>query len=457
MVARWVRRAVAILGLLASLYGAVYGQHVVGAWAAGTQCAGRHDVTFTGMADAATQQVVLRVACITSTLRGLVAHTPVQVRLVNASTMRATVDDLMRRDASTQELARSAAALQLLGALSSMSAISAIASSKYNPDTAAEYDLYNKTLYVQTGGAKFTPLDLAVICHEYERALQDQYVDLNALLSDSTVAGLHNTDARLAREAVTEGDAFTTMLSYVATFNARQKLAFTQELQRAGQATSSDYLHDEVGFPASQGTTFITALRDAAAKGKHGAAARQAAGNGAVNQALRNPPASTAEVLDPTRYLRHTNADGPALPEPAVALGTGWTVTDSDVLGAYGIDDLLQEHADAHSPTAQAADQAAAGWQADRWVAYQHGRQSLLIWHLRFASSAAAGSFIRALSDYTAARFHTSIKAQPQLDWGTTAYALCVRQRGAEVAVAMASDRGLLPQCEQALKTLGFT
>jgi hypothetical protein len=454
MAARWARKIVVILVLVVSLYGGAYGRHVPGTSAASKPCAGRHDVAFAGKTDAATQQAVLAVACATSTVRGLVAHTPVAVRLVDAATMSATVKALMARDTVTQALAQSETTLQMIGAITSTNALSSVAGSTYNPDAVAQYDPYHKTLYVQATRGHFTPLDLAVISHEYVRALQDQYFDMATLLSAGESGMSRNIDQQLAREAVAEGDAVTTMLSYAAaSFDAQQKLQFTQQLQRT-QPSTSDFLHDIVGFPAALGFTFVSALRNGAAKGKQGSAAQQAAGNNAVNQALRNLPTSTAEILDPTRYQQHSA--GSAVPAPTVSLGAGWTAVGSDVLGAYGIDDLLQEHATDHSPTVQAADQAAAGWQSDRWVLYQHAKQSLITWHLRFTSTGAANSFIRALADYTGARFHATVKAQPQIDWGTGGYVLCVRQRGSEVAVAMASDKSMLPQCAQALKALGF-
>ncbi|HWE62989.1 MAG TPA: hypothetical protein VHB98_14850 [Chloroflexota bacterium] len=371
--------------------------------------------------------------------------------------MSAMVHGLMQRDAASQALTSSATALLLLGALSSKDALSTIAGSGYNPNTVAEYDLYHKILYVQATKGRFTPLDLAVISHEYERALQDHYFNLGALLTDSGNASSHNADARLARAAVVEGDAFTTMLSYAATFDSRQRLQFTQQLQRSAQPAASDYLHDAIGFPASQGTTFVTAIRAAAAKGKMSAAARQAAGNNAVDQALRAPPASTAQVLNPALYLQHTTSHEAPLPVPDAPLGAGWMKVDSDVMGAYGIDDLLQEHAAAHSATAQAADQAAAGWQSDRWVVYQRNKDTVLVWYLRFSSAGAATSFVHALTDYTAARFHTTLMAQSRLDWRTTGYAMGVRQHNVEIAVAIGSDKALLSQCDQALKALGFS
>jgi hypothetical protein len=369
--------------------------------------------------------------------------------------MSAIARALGQRDGEYRALEQTAPALQLLGALSPSDNIKTISDTKYNPSAVAQYNQYDKVLYIRSAQGKFSPLDLAVISHEYERALQDQYFNLTALLSDPGPGPVHNSDARLAREAVVEGDAFTSMLGYAdATFSRQQMLQFSQQLQRSSGPSNTDFLQDLVGFPAAQGTTFVAALRTAA--GKHGASSKATLANAAVDQALRNPPTSTAEVMNPALYTAHATSTPLPAPKSPAGLGTPWVEESSDVLGAFGIGDLLQRNEPAHAAAAQAAMQAAAAWQGDRWVLYHRGTQSLLFWRLHFSNAAAALSFVRALTGFMGGRFHTIIKATPRVDWQTSGFALSIRQRSGDVAVAMAPDKSLLPDCEHMLNASGF-
>lgn len=456
MRARMARRSAAILGLLLGLCLAdALPQHAL--LAAKDPCSGRRDVAIAATADAATQRTVLAVACATAGVRGLIARTPIIVRLVDGATLSATVKAIMRRDEASRPTASTTAALGLLGALNPGDDLAAIDGSGYSLSTAAQYSTSDKTLYVRAANGKFSLLDLAVLSHEYVRALLDQYFNLQSLLNDSGSTRTFNSDARLARQAVVEGDAFATMLAYAnATFDRHQLFQFNQQLQRSTGNSPNDYAHDRLGFPATQGTTFINTIKTAAAQGKRTSADRQAAGNAAANQVLRDPPDSTAEVLHPDLYLAHRADPAQAVSVPEVDLGAAWSEQQSDVMGAFGIGDLLIQHGLTHGQIAQAAQQAASRWLGDRWVVYQHGSDTMLIWRARFISAADAQSFVNAFAGYTGSRFHTTIAPGARLDWHADRYAMSVRQRGADIVVAIGSSKDLLTETGEAVTLLGF-
>lgn len=443
------RRALAILGLLVCQLAVHPGYAATAAPA--SACAKRHDLIFTNPALAPLQAAISGIACHTSLVRGLDPRRPVTVRVVDAAAMRARVAQISTQDATSRPAAGDVSALQLLGVPVSAEAIMAVGRTRYTLDTAAQYDAQAQMLLIRSTGAALTPLDQALVARQYEYAMLDQNFGLAALLSSGGSGAARNSDLLLARQALVEGDVYTTMIAYAsATFSAQDQLRFTQQLQRSSSTPIIDFLHDQIGFPASQGATFVQALITTAKQGKRGAAAAQAA-NDALNQAFRNPPASTTEVLNPAMYLAHAQVT-PIVP-PLTDLGTEWSQSSSDVLGGFGINELLGNKAQSKAQS-QAAEQAANHWTGDRWIVYQRGNDTMMTWRTRFASAADAQSFSSALVGYTGTRFHTKLSVQLPFNWATASNAMSIRQRDTEVVVAIGSNKDLLSQATHITSTL---
>jgi hypothetical protein len=395
----------------------------------------------------------MAIACMTSVVRGLTARQPITVRIVDDTALRAEITQLTQADVASQPINGTEIAMRLLGALSPNEDLATIRRSKYNLDTSAQYDIRTKILYVKATTGHYSPLDQAIIAHEYTYALQDQFFNLSNLLKDGSSAMGYNSDALLARQAMVEGDAFNTMLTYATTTYSRQQmLQFNQQLQRSDNASNppQDYPDDQIGFPATQGTAFIRAIMSAAQHGKQGNAAKNAANN-AINHTFADPPDSTDEVLNPTLYLQHAGDADAGMAAPIVNLGAGWQPLENDVFGSFGIVDLLGQH-DAHSPAILAS----TDWQADRYEVYQHGNDTALLWRVHEATTAGAQAFVQALVSYTAKRFHVTLSAQSSFGWHTSGYALAIKLHGTDIAVGIASNQDLLDMLNQALSALGF-
>jgi hypothetical protein len=422
--------------------------------AGGSPCGGRHDVVFATHDYAPAQPKVAAIACATEGVRGLTASRPIVVRLVDAADLRSEATLIRKRDVAAESLDATSRALVLLGALSPDQSLSQIRSSQYSGNTAAQYDIQSKILYVRADKPPYTPLDRALISHEFTLALLDQHFNLSTLVGPHKDAGGWNFDAQLAGEALVEGDAYTTMLNFAATTFSRQDLVlFNQQLQRPSNPPP-DFAHDQIGFPAAQGTNFVRAVMQAASTGKHGDAARKAA-NEALDTALRHPPTSTSEILSPAEYMQHSTSAAAAETVDPLDLGPQWTEVDSDVMGAFGINDLLSLDGP-KSPRTQAAALAGSTWQSDRWVVYKDGSASLMVWKADFTTVAGAQAFVRALSSYTGARYHTTLADKAPMSWHTKGYAIAVRADRTRVAVAMSSNAQLLDLLIQGLALLGF-
>lgn len=443
MFARTTRRVVVLLGLCLGLLYCMLPSQPAPALAAAGACVSTRVVSFPATPPKGVRKLLTDIACATSSVRNLLPHTPVAVLVVDAATLRGILAQVMQQDAATRPLDGTTLALQLLGGLSPKADLAKIRQTIFDPDTIAQYDWRTKVLYVRQSST-YSALDRAVIAHGYAYALEDQAVNLAAFLTDNGDAILHNSDAQLARAALVEGAALTTMQAYAqATFTKQELFQFSKQVQGGTGASNSDLAHDEVGFPVAYGPTFVRAIMQAAAQGKSKAAVSVAA-NASIDQALRNPPDSTAEILNPTLYLRH--APTVSITSPSVSLGSTWGAVDSDVLGAYGIGDLW----DGGSQKA-AATQASATWQGDRWTVYRKAHDAVLIWHARFANVADAQSCVHALIGYTATRFHATLPIAGQVIWATAGYALVARQNGSDVWAGLASSKDLLPELQRAL------
>jgi hypothetical protein len=130
-------------------------------------------------------------------------------------------------------------------------------------------------------------------------------------------------------------------------------------------------------------------------------------------------------------------------------------MVNSDVLGAFGIDDLFSQR-NVPTATAQEADRAALAWQGDRWVIYQNKGKAVLVWRAHFDSKVGVDAFERALLAYTADRFHATLSGAAPVDWHTRGFAMSLRDHDADVAVSMGSSADLQSICVEAVSQLGF-
>jgi hypothetical protein len=211
------------------------------------------------------------------------------------------------------------------------------------------YDPKSKELYVR--GTTLTPYAREVVVHELTHALQDQHFGLwRPELTQSD-------DERFAAfQAVYEGDARNVEDQYVAS----EPLADQQAAQKQDSAGSSGVsnvpkvLLELVGFPYSAGPQFVKAVL--AAKGQQG-----------LDDAFNTPPTTTAQILDPSRFLAAQGALSVA--DPAV----GGAAFDKGVFGELGFVLLFNELVDSGKASHEQALTSAATWGGDRYVAWDQG------------------------------------------------------------------------------------
>jgi hypothetical protein len=196
---------------------------------------------------------------------------------------------------------------------------------------------------VRVRGTELTEAVKATLAHELTHALQDQYFEL------SRHTGTEGDTVDRFR-AVVEGDAMRVEHLWVDHLDPAARKAF--DTGRDDEANAADFsavpevLTVLYGAPYSLGEPFVDLL---AAVG----------GNEAVDRALKSPPASEEQLLDPFRYLA---GDAP-LPVAEPALEKGEKRLDGGNFGAFGLYLMLSQRL-----AARDALKAVDGWGGDNYV-----------------------------------------------------------------------------------------
>lgn len=197
------------------------------------------------------------------------------------------------------------------------------------------------------------------LSHELNHALMDQVVGL-------PVAAPPRLDAILARTAVIEGDASLTMHRYAARHLRRnQQFAVLRDPPEPHGPTAElakipHYLARQGMFPYEEGLRFVCRLY-------------LRGGWKAVDEAHRDPPASTAEILFPERYFadeRAREATGlGALPRP-------WKLIDVQDFGAADLLWLFEAPSGDRERALDRPLRRAAGWAGGERHLWFKGRET---------------------------------------------------------------------------------
>ncbi|MEN3359622.1 MAG: hypothetical protein V7637_3604 [Mycobacteriales bacterium] len=217
-----------------------------------------------------------------------------------------------------------------------------------HPGGAASADVeafysYPRHQVVLRSDMRFDAFGRVVLAHELTHALDDQHFDLSAL----TKAAATDPDRLRALSALIEGDATRLELAYLGTQPAADQADVHRRYNYDPRPAS--FVDNARLFPYTAGRDFVTAVAGAG-------------GNPAVDAAFRRPPVSTAQIIDPRKYV------GGVLPigvRPPAAEGT---TVDQGSLGQFGLAMLISHgrRVGNVSSTSQ--------WVGDSYVTFRSGR-----------------------------------------------------------------------------------
>jgi hypothetical protein len=225
-----------------------------------------------------------------------------------------------------------------------------------------------------------------VMAHELTHALQDQHYHVEKWED----AAKPNDDAEMARDAVLEGSAFGAQLDY----ELRERTLSVRDIPDIGRLAKAEmfgdsdtspmlakappFIRDELLFPYLSGVVFTQKFLQANK------------GWADFPKVFQNPPTSTQQILHPELYLRGVNVEKVALPDFSKILPAGWKNLDENVMGEFGLKEVLKQYiAD------DRATQIAAFWAGDRYAILENQKDKslLLVFRLRLAGEAQAARF----------------------------------------------------------------
>jgi len=309
------------------------------------------------------------------------------------------------------------------------------------PHTVAFYAPEQRQIYVSTGMRESNMDDQALLAHACIHALQDQYFNLSALDARSIT-----TDARLATQALVEGDALFSTALYryrdpaLAEWERLTVIVIQSEQPDYGEELNTVEAWMRLRhFPYWEGRRFVHALF------QHG-------GWEAVNDAYINLPHSTAEIIHPELYLEGKEPAHVIVPDISSALPTGWKVIAQDTLGELTAGLYLET---ALPP--EMAWKAAAGWSGDKFVVWANpGGARVLIWRSLWETTDEAAEFEAALSAlipqlYLPARPLVIPKGPVGQWWETETGAISLVRSGRYVTLVRAPDMNLLADIVKSL------
>ena len=259
------------------------------------------------------------------------------------------------------------------------------------------YDTGKDTLFVMAG------LDPAlvepVLAHEMVHALQDQYTDLDSLMT----ANLDHNDRATAAQSALEGHATLAMLEWqlgrltggAVDLDALPSLSSLPEdalldaagLEMPALASAPRLIRESLVFPYLGGLEFVRARYRAAAGSRVAPL-----GNGM--------PVSTEQVLHPERAFGEPR-DEPVGIEFTSAPPVGWNIVHSDGLGEFETRIWLQEHLGDRERAASGA----AGWDGDAYRLLDGPQGEVLVWISAWDSETDAAEFERAAGEAQEARY----------------------------------------------------
>jgi hypothetical protein len=221
--------------------------------------------------------------------------------------------------------------------------------------------------------------DNMILAHELTHALEDQNFETGSRISKIADDG----DAVLAFKSLIEGDATLAGFAYVrggmddslADFITAH-LTDLPQVSAARAKNIPDALSVPFLFQYAEGTAFV---REAYRRG----------GWDSVDAAFRNPPESTAQIIDPTLYfdhLTHPIRISVAGYEKQLA---GWNKVLEDTYGELALRLIMQTSFGRDSSEVEVARR----WAGDRMVVLTHDADESVIWIIAFNDEQGASLF----------------------------------------------------------------
>lgn len=310
---------------------------------------------------------------------GLRFRRPPAVAVRSREQLRRYLERKVREDYPPAELRGQERAYKAFALIPDTADLLALQLDVLQEQVAGFYDPDSTTLFVISGG---DPLILrTVVAHELVHALQDQYTRLNAILKLR-----RQNDRQMAAQAVMEGQATVSGLLALSPGATVAHLAQGWEQARRAIRDQQEsfeqlsrlppILRESLLFPYVDGADFMIAF-----EGRRATPEEQPYGE--------RLPASTEQVLHPSRYTAHDVPARLIFPPPA----RGDTLVYDDDFGEFETRVVLRTWGVGDADALVAA----SGWDGDRYEILGAPAGTVVLWASAWDTAQDAAEFARAL------------------------------------------------------------
>jgi hypothetical protein len=375
------------------------------------------------------------------TIRGLQAHKPVTRDLLNTTELKQKVETDFFKDYTAQDAHNDELLLATLGMIPDGFDLMDLYHRLYAEQIAGYYDSDTKEMYVVEGKG-FGGVERMTYAHEYTHTLQDQNYDLKEGLKLDQKYCKTESEYCSAASALLEGDATYTEQEWLIADSSKQDKKDVEDFYAVYSSPVFDsapaYLQEDFLFPYKKGLEFVYSLHDLG-------------GYTAINQALKNPPVTTEQILHPDKYP----AEKPlpvTLPDLISVLPQGWTKISTSELGEWYTYLIFARGQDQKYQLLDSiAKKASAGWGGDQYALYsdpQNGKTTFVL-HSKWDTNTDADEYYQALKEYSQERWgkasHTAEKSQGWTD--TKEGRVLIKQTGQDTLWLISPD----PDIEKAI------
>jgi hypothetical protein len=330
-------------------------------------------------------------------LRDLQPSGDVKRALLTRAQLRQKIEQDFFEDYSPEEAHIDSIVLSALGLLEPDFDMFTFYQDLLSEQIAGQYDHKSKEMDV-VQGLGFGGPERLTYAHEYTHALQDQNFDIENGLNYNDQACEEDSEHCAAVQALLEGDASKLELQWFNNYSTPQDLIdiqnFYENYESPVYDSAPDFLKEDFVFPYTYGQSFVEYLYNFG-------------GWAAINDAYRNLPTSTEQILHPDRYPNDQPVDI-ELPEISSLLGEGWTELDRGIMGEWYTFLILAHGLQPEARLGESEAQAASdGWGGDEYLVYQNDQTGaiILIMHTAWESVSDATQFYTAFQEHSTARF----------------------------------------------------
>ena len=388
-----------------------------------------------------------------SKLLGLPQLEPLKKSLRSREEIRAYLIQQMKEDKDAEKRYADEKTLEKLGLLPKNFPMESFLLDLLTEQIAGLYDPKAKEFYIADWMVPEEQRE--VMAHELTHALQDQHYHIDPWRD----AAKPNDDAEGARDAVLEGSAVASMLDYglrqqgsslAAVGNMMKFSTLLGKMDDSSPLLSKAprFIQDALLFPYAYGADFSQAVLQ-----KQG-------GWPGFHTVFENPPVSTAQIMHPDLYFRGVMPENVTVPDLTNNLGKDWKKLDSNVLGEFGLREILKQYlGDVR------ANQLAPAWDGDRYTIYERKNgadskdaqgttEDLLVVHFHASSEEGAARLFGGLSETLEKKYakRTSLLRRPNyFSFDTADGGVFLRCAGQDCVTLENGDRKLFDALVRAL------